>query len=452
MGQPLLPWQRYVADVALEIDPSTGRFVYSKILGTVQRQAGKTTLDLSTNVQNALMPSINERTGQRTPRKVWYTAQSGQHASEKFLDQMDNLWSPAKALSRLAKQPRRSNGSQLLKFLQGSEFRPHPPTADSLHSKQSDKNTIDELWAFTTVQYQALLGAISPTTTTRQMATGQRTQLWLWSTEGTIESTALNEELERARAGDPAVCFFDWGIPKDADPTDLKEVARWHPGYGHLFDMSVLRDRQGELPPGEFARAYGNRRTGSSERLLPEAAWSASRFSDPIPEGARVAIGAARGVDDVDTTIALAGRDAQGRMIVEVYEWAPGTHWATQRIVDIALASGAPVAVDRYGPSAALYDELARAGVTLVPLTTSAVSAACSNVYTGITAPKPTWLHRPHPQLEDAAELAARKWVSDGAWVFGRRASVGSISSLEACALAAWAVDHLPEERAIQLA
>ena len=37
MGQPFMPWQRYVADVAHEIDPATGWWAFDKILITVQR-------------------------------------------------------------------------------------------------------------------------------------------------------------------------------------------------------------------------------------------------------------------------------------------------------------------------------------------------------------------------------------------------------------------------------
>ena len=32
MGTPLIPWQRYVADVACEIDPDTGSFYYDTVV------------------------------------------------------------------------------------------------------------------------------------------------------------------------------------------------------------------------------------------------------------------------------------------------------------------------------------------------------------------------------------------------------------------------------------
>ena len=44
LGWPLMGWQRYVADVAGEIDPATGLFAYAAVGLTVPRQSGKTTL------------------------------------------------------------------------------------------------------------------------------------------------------------------------------------------------------------------------------------------------------------------------------------------------------------------------------------------------------------------------------------------------------------------------
>src|SRR5690349_16076845 len=42
--KPLMPWQQYVADVGLEINPATGRLAYDEINLTVPRQSGKSTL------------------------------------------------------------------------------------------------------------------------------------------------------------------------------------------------------------------------------------------------------------------------------------------------------------------------------------------------------------------------------------------------------------------------
>ena len=446
IGMPLIPWQRYVADVALEVD-AQGVFVYSSVLLTGPRQIGKTAFDLARSIQNCLMGS---------GRRAWYTAQSGQHADAKWREQaesfMENKHNPLRPL--LAKNPRYSNGSMEMSFVNGSKFRPHPPTEDSLHSKQSDSNSIDEAWAFSYQQGSALLGAVAPTTTTRRMVTGQRTQLWIESTEGTIESTFLNPRLEAARAGDPSVAFFDWGIGPDDDPSDLELVAAKHPGFGRLLDMQTLRDRFSDLGAGEFARAYGNRRTGSTERVIPAEPWQRAALpaDEEIADGP-VCFGAAVGMDGVDVSIVMVTVVA-GHYIAAIVKdgHAPGTAWALDRIKTLSEKYKAPFAIDNVGPSAALYDAVKRAKVPLVELNSAAVAASCQTVLAGVTADAgPSWRYRPHVALDDAAELATRRWFSDGAWSWGRRASIGSISALEAATYATWGVDHLPEVAGFQL-
>ena len=37
LGLELMPWQQFVADVALEVDPSTGRLAYREVVLTVPR-------------------------------------------------------------------------------------------------------------------------------------------------------------------------------------------------------------------------------------------------------------------------------------------------------------------------------------------------------------------------------------------------------------------------------
>jgi hypothetical protein len=447
MGQPLLPWQRYVVDVALEVD-AFGRFVYTTVVVTVPRQAGKTTLDLAGSIQNALM-------GPR--RRTWYTAQSGQHATEKFLE-MAELWEGS-AIRQLAPNVRRSNGSAALGFVNGSKFRPFAPVEGALDGKQSDRTSLDEFWYWTAQQYAVLRQSFSPTQTTREKVTGQRPQTWIWSTEGTVESTALNALLEECRSEDipPTMAIFDWGLFPDEDPDDLDTVFRRHPGGGFLFTREALDGFRAQFAdsPGEFARAYGNRRTGASERVIPLEPWRAAAFrEDTPPAPGRVCFAAAVGVDGVDTTITATQLHGPGTLSAVVNGgWMPATYGALAKLLE--LREKYPTAgfiIDPAGPSAALHDEAERAGFDLIPVTTGDVIAATQGTVSGISNPAgPTWRYRPHEKLDAAAELATKRFHGDGTWLFGRRASVGSISALESANLGAYGIHHLPAVRAFQL-
>lgn len=447
MGQPLLPWQRYVVDVALEVD-ANGVFFYSTILVTVQRQAGKTTLDLAASIQNMLMGKN---------RRSWYTAQSGGHATEKFLEMADT-WE-ASAIKALAKRPRRSNGSAALEFLNGSKFRPFPPLEGALDGKQSDRTTLDEMWFHTAAQYALMRQSYGPTQTTRRMRTGQRPQNWIMSTEGTVESTALNALLEEARSStpDPHTAFFDWGLLEDQDPDDLPVVYSRHPGAGFLFELSDLEGFRAEFAdaPGEFARAYGNRRTGATERVIPAIPWAAAEWDGTAADVVGpICFGAAHGVDGIDTSITATQLYGPGTLTAVVKNGhGPGTTWALGRLQELqAKYPDAAFAIDKYGPSASLHDAAERAGLRLVPLTSGDVVAATQNTFAGITAPGvPTWRYKKHEALEAAAALATKRYTGDGTWLFGRRASVGSISALEAGNLGSYGIHHMPATRGFQL-
>ncbi|QBE48755.1 hypothetical protein [Leucobacter triazinivorans] len=445
----MIPAQEYVLAGASEIDPETGTLYYGRVVVTVQRQFGKTTMDAIDSTRNCMMGPN---------RRAWYTAQDGTHAREKFREMEDVLEkSPIGGIGTgLVSKYLRGNGSELVRFINGSEWRPHAPGPENLHSKQSDKNTIDEAWAFTEREGRDLMQAITPTTTTRRMLTGHQPQTWIMSTEGTIESTWFNPILDECRSGAPVRTFFvDFGIPDDMDPEDLEGIAKWHPGYRHLFDMRDLQKFRGEFgnDANGFARAFGNRRTGSSERVIPATLWNAGRTLEKIPEDSPVCVGAAVGVDGVDAAITISGIHPELGKITEVIPngWRDGSAWALLRLKELQANAGRPVhvAIDDRGPSAALRQNAANAGIPLLDVRTNYVVAACQQVITGLETGE--WHFRSHDALEHAADLAARRWIQDGAWVWGRRASVGSIAALEAATLSSHGLDNLPEDPGVQL-
>jgi hypothetical protein len=446
LGKPFIPVQAYIADVALEIEPSTGTFFYDSIIVTIQRQVGKTTLDQSCAVQNATMGDN---------RQIWYTAQSGQHATDKFLEMMDT-WENSPLLRPMANKPRRSNGSAWLKFHNNSIFRPHPPTEDALHGKQIDRDTLDEAWAFSAAQGAALKQASVAPKLTRRMLTGHRPQAWEMSTEGTIESTYFNERLDAARAGalSERTAIFDWGIPDDADPEDLDVIAHWHPGFGHLFGMEELISFRSEFAgaPGEFARAFGNRRTGASERLIPIGPWNAAQLDVQLPAGP-VCFAAAYGIDGVDAAITATQRigDETITAIVE-NGYGPGTWWTLDRMRELHSKFDAHFVIDKYGPSAGLHDDAVLAELNVITPTAGDVSTASQKTLESIVHPSgPKWRYKKHAALDLAAELVTRRYIGDGGWVLGRRKSIGSIAAFEAANLSSWGIDHLPAVMGMQL-
>lgn len=423
MGGRLLPWHRYAADVAGEYDPATGLPRYPLVVMPVQRQAGKSFFAMAKNGRRCFT----------TPGfRAWYTAQTGQDARDQFLKFHDETLAGA-ALQGVVSL-KRGNGHESMAFPNGSTLRPHPPTEDAMHGKQSDSNDIDEGWAFSQEQGQLLLQAIGPTQLTRPGA-----QTWIYSAGGTADSTWLAELVARGRAGDPGIAYFEWGIPEGADAEDLQVIADHHPAYGHLITMDSLRALRalfGDDAAG-WARAAGNVWTEVIGGAIPADVWANGRTLDELPPAVPLGWGAARAADGSHVAVAAAAELGDGRLVAELVDLIP-THGAAARVK--SWAAGSTLAVSRSGPSAGLADDLELARVTLLPTTTRDESAACHNLLDGLTAG--AWKVRPHPDLDDAVKVTGKRRTAGGGFVWAPTAAGSPIAALEAITWATHALRH----------
>lgn len=426
LGKPFMPWQQLVADVAGEYDPDTGLPRHTLIVCTLQRQAGKSHL---------AMAQTGERAFSRKKFRAWYTAQTGQDARDQFLKFQDDVVDDTPLDSVVTTL--RGNGHEVMKFPNGSQLRPHPPTEKALHGKQSDRNDIDEGWAFTEDEGKALLQATSPTKLTRPGA-----QTFIWSAGGTAASTWLAALVARGRGGDPTMAYFEWGIPDDLPLDDLAAIASYHPAYGHTISMESLRGLRGELPDdAEFARAAGNRWTEVIGGAIRAGDWQAARYGDAIPDLAPVGYGAAR-AEDGSHVVICAAAELEGRHVVEVLDVVPV--WGAAEVVR-AWTEGGPLAVSPSGPHASLYADLVQLGVPVMGMSARDESAATTRVIDAVAAKgdKP-YVFRRHPVLDAAVKVAGTRTVGDGGRAWARVSAGAPVAALEAGTLALWAVTHRP--------
>src|SRR5262245_9995567 len=112
LGTPLMPWQRHVVDVALEVDPDTGLLVYREIDLTVPRQSGKTFLLLAVMIHRAL------GFGQRQRQRILYTAQTRNDARRKWEDEHVQVLQRSPLRNRFT--VRKSNGAEAIRWRNGS--------------------------------------------------------------------------------------------------------------------------------------------------------------------------------------------------------------------------------------------------------------------------------------------------------------------------------------------
>lgn len=427
MGKPFMPWQQLVADVGGEIDPETGLPAYREVILTVPRQSGKTDLILAWVIQRAI--------GWDGPQRIAYSAQTGQDARKKFVDD----WVPElRRRQRLLGIRRilRANGNEGLEFVNGSRMTLMASAAESGHGKTLDLGVKDEFFAdWDDRRDQALIPA---------MATRSAAQILTASTAGTDESVPLNRAIERGRAAvetgaRSSVAYFEWSADENADSDDRSVWWSCMPALGHTITEAVIEHARATLTDGEFRRAFLNLTSTSDERVIPQTLWN-DVCSSTVGLAGQLVFGIDTAEDRSWTAIAAASRDA----VVELAHYDRGTGW----VVEWAKARQAKWnpsawAVDPSGPAGGLIPDLRREGLNVVEVSGRDMAGACGRFYDDVIERR--LKVRRKAALDVAVGGAVKRSMGD-AWVWARRSAAVDIAPLVAATIARWvALTHEKE-------
>lgn len=403
LGTPLLPWQRQVADVALEmIEDETGLLVpaFREVIVTVPRQSGKTTLVLALELQRALRFA--------TPQRIAYTAQTGWDARRKLIDdQVPTL--EASPIRHAVRRVYRGAGMEGIVFKNGSRIETVATTPTGAHGRTLDMAVIDEAFSDELdIREQALL----PT-----MATRKQAQLYVVSTAGTERSIYFRRKVEQGRAFVEAdrtdgIAFFEWSADSEDDPYDPEVWARCMPALGHTIDEKTVRHAQESMPLGEFRRSYLNVWQVSTETMIPEKILLANCDAKTAPAGSLV-FGLDVALDRSSSSIVVA--DEAGN--VELVENRPGVSWVTQRILELSRRWRAEIVVDGFGPAGSLIDPLEKLGVKVNKYGTRDMVAACGLLYDALLDKQ---LSIKTDDRIVSAVLGARKRIVGQSWLWAR--------------------------------
>ncbi|MFD6531574.1 terminase large subunit domain-containing protein [Streptomyces sp. NPDC060184] len=450
LGAPPMPWQKYVTDVALELDPATGLFAHREVGLSVSRQQGKTELCLGVQVHRALA----------WPRQnIIYAAQTRGMARQRWEDE---FWEKI-AGSPLAKRARirKSNGNEAILWpATRSRMGITANTEKAGHGPPLDTGFIDEAFAH---EDDRLEQAFSPAMLTRAMA-----QLWWASAGGTTKSVWLNkkrangraliEEMWAALAEDPAAArpraaYFEWFAPEDMDRADPATWRATLPALGYTVTEAIIAAELEKLDPAEFDRAYLNRTrkpTPPSDPNVPKAAWPGLADPDSTPSG-DVALAVDVSADRSHASIGVASRRPDGQVHIELVDRRAGTAWVVPALVRLKAARDPLlVAIASSGaPAGSLIDDLVKAGITaptdkdaphrghLAVLRTNDIVEACGQMADAMT--QDAVRHRDQAPLTAAVNGARTRRVGD-AWTLDRTKSLTDVSPFFAVTIARWAL------------
>jgi hypothetical protein len=424
LGTPFMPWQRLVADVAMELDPATGLLAYSEVDATLPRQSGKTTLELAVLVHRC-------RTWARS--RVLYSAQDRIHARLKWED--DHVAALQRSPYRGEFKVRYQRGDETIRWHNGSRHGITAPGEKAGHSDVLDVAVADEAWG---LEDSRLEQGLSPT-----MITRPQPQLWVVSTAGTHKSAYLRGKVERGRArsqraGRGSVAYFEWSALPGSDPADPTTWWGCMPALGHTVTEARIAAEYERLELADFCRAYCNLWPGDIPAdwlVIGEADWRAladpdSAAVDPVAFAADVT------PERAHAAIAVAGLRADGLGHAEVVDHRPGTTWAVGRLVELAERwQPCAVVVDEVGPAGSLIAPLEAAGLEVVKPSTRARAAADGGFYDAVAERSLRYV--PRPALDAAVAGAATRPLGDS-WAWARKGLSTDICPLVAVSLARW--------------
>lgn len=445
MGTPFMPWQRYVADVVLEVDPYTGLLAYRHVLLMVPRQSGKTTLELAIMAWRAsAWPKQN----------IVYAAQTRNAAREKWEEEHVPTLLAAPSIAKRINKVVLTNGREAIKFLNRSRWGITSNTETAGHGPTLDMGMIDEAFSHEDNRMEA---AFSPA-----MITRPQPQQWIVSTAGTIKSEFLNGKREMAReiiesGASSRIAAFDWTAAASAeekfDRTDRRVWRRTMPALGHTITEDNIQAELESMAntPTEFDRAYLNitkLELVEADPNVPSDVWP-DLFDEDSRPGPDIALAIDVTPSRDYASISSASLRPDGRMHLELIDHHSGTDWVAGRAAELVEKYNAVgLALDLAGPAGSLLIPLEKYGIKrpedankpkrrqLAIPTVQQVAAACADFTDA--ARQGLLRHAGAVPLNVAVAGARSRPLGDGGYGWGRKSSGIDISPLVATTLARW--------------
>jgi hypothetical protein len=426
LGTPLLPWQKWLAVHALELDRSGG-YRFRTVVVLVGRQNGKThfmrTLALWRLYVDGAALVLSVAQSLDIAREAWRAG----------CEDVQTIPDLSVELERIA----RVNGDEHLSLTGGRRWKIGAANRAAGRGLSVDLLLMDELRE---QRSWDAWSALSKTTMAR--AEGMTFGI---SNAGDDESVVLNHLRDAAMAGDdPTLGIFEWSAPDGCELDDVEAWAQACPGLGHTVTEQALRSSLSVDPPAVFRTEVLCQRVDSlADVAVAGDAWSACHDSAASLDALRdrVAVCVDLSPDLSHATLCAAATGADGRVRVEAVAAWDNTR-AMVRDLPMWLERIKPKARGYFkGPTDAVKADLARLGFE--PITD--VTAACQGLAEQVGGRRV--LHAGDPLLTGHVTGAKRLQVADG-WRFTRRGA-GNVDAAYAAAGAVHLARLFPARRPI---
>ena len=258
IGEPLLPWQRWLAIHAMELQPGGG-YRFRTVVVLVARQNGKSSVKRTISLWRLYMDGA---------RLVLGAAQDLSLAREQWNYCIETIRSCPDLASELDGKPRNVNGDEWFRVKGGGRYRITASNSRAGRGLSVDELNIDELR--TQASWDAW-SALSKTTMARPSA-----QTWCMSNAGDDTSVVLNQLRDSALSGrDESIGLFEWSAEDGCELDDPHAWAAANPGLGYTVSEAAIRSSLGTDPPGVFRTEVLCQRVDALDSAIDQAAWQA---------------------------------------------------------------------------------------------------------------------------------------------------------------------------------
>jgi len=308
-------------------------------------------------------------------RLVVWSAHEFRTSQEAFRD-MEELIMGTKHFARRVKQIHRGNGDEAIELYGDRRLMFKARTKSGGRGLSGDKIILDEGFAL----QPSHMGSLFPT-----LAARPDPQVVYGSSAGKVESGVLRAIRDRGRpGGDPSLAYIEYCAPppkvacadgescthaRDAvgcgcDNMELIKAA--NPAIGRRITVSYVRGERRALPPAEFARermGWWDDPLGGEVPIKP-ADWDSCLDEESKRVGS-VALAVDITPDRSVSSIAVAGRRADGLVHAELVEHRAGTGWVVDRIVELfqkTRPTPVVLVIDPAGPAGSLEKKLLERG------------------------------------------------------------------------------------------
>lgn len=390
-------------------------------------------------------------------RLVVWSAHEFRTAQEAFRD-MEELIMGTPAFAQRVKQIHRGNGDEAIELFDDRRLMFKARTKSGGRGLSGDKIILDEAFALQPMH----MGSLFPT-----LAARPDPQVVYGSSAGLVESAVLRGIRDRGRpGGEERLAYFEWCAPppkeacgdgeacthaldvKGCGCDNLELIKRANPAVGRRITVSYILGERRALPPEEFARermGWWDDPLGGEVPIKP-GDWTACLDEESRREGS-VALAVDITPDRSVSSIAVAGRRADGLVHGEVVEHRQGTGWVVDRLVELFKSiEPTPVAliVDPAGPAGSLEKKLLERGFSLDKeppsdtwrlhmMGTREYAQACGALADDIANGE--FRHIGQAPLDTAVDGVVTRPLAE-AWAWSRSKSGAAISPLVAVTLA----------------